>query len=100
MLMIFRYNILFEIAKSGGVLVSLDIETSKSSFDRAFGHLARVLIKVDLSIKFWVNREGFSFITNLEYENFPHFCSHCQIIGLAFATCKHKCVECCKWGSR
>lgn len=38
--------------------------------------------------KIWVEKEGFGFLVNVEYESIPLFCSHCHSIGHSFTTCK------------
>ncbi|XP_045831167.1 uncharacterized protein LOC123922495 [Trifolium pratense] len=85
-----RPKILFAIANSLGTPVSLDAFTSKSFFYRSFGHFARVLIDIDLSTKIrnriWVEREGYAFLVNVEYENLPLFCTHFQCIGHSFSS--------------
>lgn len=85
-------NILSAIASCLGTPMRLDAATSKCPLERSFGHFARVLIDIDLSAKIrhklWVEREGYAFLVNVEYENLPLFCSHCRNIGHIFSTCK------------
>jgi len=85
-------NILSAIASCLGTPMCLDAATSKCPLERSFGHFTRVLIDIDLSAKIrhklWVEREGYAFLVNVEYESLPLFCSHCRNIGHSFSTCK------------
>jgi hypothetical protein len=87
-----RPKILFAIVSSVGTPICLDAATSKSAFDRPFGHFARVLVDMDLRTnlryKVLVERKGFAFFVDLEYENLPDFCDNCQIIGHDKSYCK------------
>ncbi|XP_019430036.1 PREDICTED: uncharacterized protein LOC109337512 [Lupinus angustifolius] len=81
-------RILFSIAGGLGVPISLDDATSS----RSFGHFARILVDVDLKgslpSQILVEREGFAFSVDIEYENLPDFCSGCQSIGHLLSTCR------------
>lgn len=76
---------LFEIAGALGNPLTLDEVTKK----RTFGHFARVLIEVDLNShlhdRILVERNGFDFYVDVEYEN---FCNSCQIFGHSVKNCK------------
>jgi hypothetical protein len=60
--------------------------------ERTFGQFARVLIDMDLSqplrYNVLVERKGYAFFIDIEYENVPEFCSECQIIGHHVDNCK------------
>lgn len=43
-----RHKIIFAIASSIGSPICLDVTTSKCTFERNFGHYARVLVDIDL----------------------------------------------------
>lgn len=83
-----RPKILFEIGSGVGVPIALDEATMK----RSFGHFARILIEVDLTIelreKILVEREGYAFFVEIEYERLPYFCSSCQTIGHDVSNCR------------
>jgi hypothetical protein len=85
-------NILFTIASSLGTPICTDSVTSRPMHERTFGQFARVLIDMDLSqplrYKVLVERKGFAFFIDIEYENVPDFCSECQIIGHHIDNCK------------
>jgi hypothetical protein len=85
-------NILFTIASSLGTPICTDSVTSRPMHERTFGQFARVLIDMDLSqplrYKVLVERKGFAFFIDIEYENVPDFCSECQIIGHHVDSCK------------
>lgn len=72
----------------------MDEATSKPFFERTFGHFARVLIDMeitnDLRHKVLVERKGYVFFVELEYENLPDFCSYCTCAGHYFGNCKRK----------
>jgi hypothetical protein len=52
----------------------------------------RVLVDMDLSqplrYKVLVERQGYAFFVDLEYENIPDFCTHCKKIGHHVGICK------------
>ncbi|GAU10068.1 hypothetical protein TSUD_423760, partial [Trifolium subterraneum] len=87
-----RPNILFAIAGSIGTPICIDAITAKHMIERTFGQFARVLVNMDLSqtlrYKVLVERKGFAFFVELEYENLPQFCSHCKVIGHHVGFCK------------
>ncbi|XP_045821982.1 uncharacterized protein LOC123914862 [Trifolium pratense] len=87
-----RKNILFTIASSLGTPICTDSVTAKPLLERTFGQFARVLIDTDLTQtlrdKVLVERKGFAFLVNIEYENLPNFCTNCKVIGHYVANCK------------
>jgi hypothetical protein len=60
--------------------------------ERTFGQFARVLVDMDLSqplrYKVLVERKGFAFFVEIEYENVPDFCDACHVIGHHVEVCK------------
>ncbi|GAU37905.1 hypothetical protein TSUD_163420 [Trifolium subterraneum] len=87
-----RPNILFAIASSIGTPICIDSVTAKPMLERTFGQFVRVLVDMDLSQtlrdKVLGERKGFAFFVDLDYENLPHFCSHCKVIGHHVGICK------------
>jgi hypothetical protein len=87
-----RPKILFAIASSVGTPICTDALAAKPMFDRTFGHFARVLVDMDISqplrYKVLVERVGFAFYVDLEYENLPPFCNHCKMVGHYLENCK------------
>jgi hypothetical protein len=85
-------NILFTIASSLGTPICTDDVTAKPMHERTFGQFARVLVDMDLSqplrYKVLVERKGFAFFIEIDYENVPDFCSECQIIGHHIDNCR------------
>ncbi|WJX25343.1 hypothetical protein P8452_14395 [Trifolium repens] len=88
-----RPKILFAIASSIGTPICTDAIASKSMFERTFGQYARVLVDMDLSqtlrSKVLVERKGFAFFVDLDYENLPDFCTHCKMVGHYVEICKN-----------
>ncbi|KAK2428073.1 hypothetical protein P8452_42228 [Trifolium repens] len=84
--------ILFTIAGSLGTPICMDSITAKPMYERTFGQYARVLIDIDISQplrhKVLVERKGYAFFVELDYEHIPEFCSHCRIIGHHVNNCK------------
>ncbi|XP_019460146.1 PREDICTED: uncharacterized protein LOC109359906 [Lupinus angustifolius] len=76
-----------------GAPISLDDATN----NRAFGHFARVLVDMDLKSELpnqiLVEREGYAFFVELEYEKLPQFCTGCQTIGHLHSNCRKKMKE-------
>jgi len=72
---------LYEIARDVGTPYLID-NVNKY---RLTGHYARVLVDLDLSkdifYEVMVEREGFAFPVEIEYEGLPEFCTHCKSIG-------------------
>jgi hypothetical protein len=89
-----RPKILFAIASSVGIPICTDSFTNKPMLDRSFGHFVRVFVDVnmtqDLRYRVLVERTGFAFFVDVEYENLPDFCDHCNIIGHKFDNCKKR----------
>ncbi|WJX89597.1 hypothetical protein P8452_71581 [Trifolium repens] len=85
-------NILFTIASSLGTPICTDAVTAKPMHERTFGQFARVLVDMDLSqplrYKVLVERKGFAFFIEIDYENVPDFCNECQIIGHHIDNCR------------
>ena len=81
-------QILTSIAKGIGSPLKID----KATLEGDFGHYARILIDVVLSKNLQesiiLERDGHSFFVNIEYENLPDFCSHCQSVGHAVINCR------------
>ncbi|XP_058755853.1 uncharacterized protein LOC131629071 [Vicia villosa] len=89
-----RPRILFTIASSIGTPICIDSASTKSVFDRPFGHYVRVLVDLDLtkdlSYKILVERVGFAFFVDIDYEKIPAFCNFCKCIGHSLDNCKRK----------
>jgi hypothetical protein len=85
-------NILFTIASSLGTPICTDAVTARPMHERTFGQFARVLVDMDLSqplrYKVLVERKGFAFFVEIEYENVPDFCDACHVIGRHVEVCK------------
>ncbi|XP_058754626.1 uncharacterized protein LOC131627787 [Vicia villosa] len=89
-----RPKILFTIASSIGTPICIDSASNKSAFERPFGHFVRILVDLDLtkelSYKILVERVGFAFLVDIEYEKIPNFCTFCNCIGHSVSNCKRK----------
>ncbi|XP_058784901.1 uncharacterized protein LOC131659773 [Vicia villosa] len=89
-----RPKILFTIASSIGTPICIDSSSNKPLLERPFGHFVRVLVDIDLlkdlRDKILVERAGFAFFVDLEYEKLPDFCSFCKIMGHTVYTCRRK----------
>ncbi|GAU48100.1 hypothetical protein TSUD_133200 [Trifolium subterraneum] len=89
-----RPKIIFAIASSIGTPLCTDSATNKDSFDRPFGHFARVLVDMEIAselrYKILVERKGFAFFVELEYEHLPDYCSFCKCIGHHIDNCKRR----------
>jgi hypothetical protein len=87
-------NILFTIAGSIGTPICIDSVTAKPMHERTFGQFARVLVDLDLQqplrYKLLVERKGFAFFVDLEYEHIPPFCTECKMIGHGLDNCKRR----------
>ena len=83
-----RERTLKEITSVVGTPISLDGPTR----NRAFRHYARILVDIYLSNRAYdeilVEREGFSFKVEVQYERRPLFSHHCYVIGHNVTTCK------------
>lgn len=87
-----RPCILIAITSYVGNPICIDATSSRSRFDKTFGHFVRVLIEMDstqpLNYNVLVEREGFAFFSNIEYENIPVFFSHCKKTGHKVKNCE------------
>jgi hypothetical protein len=87
-----RKNILFSIASGIGSPLGTDSVTAKPMLERTFGLYARVLVEIYLTKalrhKLLVERKGFAFYVDIEYENVPDYCTHCRTIGHHIDFCK------------
>jgi hypothetical protein len=63
-----------------------------ATLKRAFGHYARMLVDIDfyhrLFYEIMVEREGFVFHVEVDYEWLPNFCMRCQILGHSVLNCR------------
>jgi hypothetical protein len=79
---------LFAIASGLGTPLSLDTATQQ----RTFGHFARVLVDINLAeelhYRILVEREGYAFFADVDYENLPYFCEHCCCVGHSITQCR------------
>ncbi|XP_058776274.1 uncharacterized protein LOC131650588 [Vicia villosa] len=89
-----RPRIVFAIASSIGTPICIDFASNKSAFERPFGHFVRVLVDLGLTKEFvyklLVERVGFAFFVDIEYEKVPEFCSYFSCIGHNISSCKRK----------
>jgi hypothetical protein len=85
-------NILFTIASSLGTPICTDSVTAKPMHERTFGQFVRVLVDIDLlqplRYKLLVERKGFAFFVDIDYEHIPEFCHNCRVIGHNIENCK------------
>jgi len=83
---------MFAIASSVGTPICTDSITNKPRMERTFGHFARVLVDLylsqDLRYRVLVERKGYAFFVDFEYENLPDFCMHCNYTGHSLENCK------------
>jgi hypothetical protein len=83
---------LFAIANSVGTPICTYFASAKPMIERTFGQYARVLVDMDvtqtLRYKVLVERKGFAFFAELDYENIPNFCNNCKKIGHHIGICK------------
>ena len=77
-----------EIASTVGTPIDIDGLTRYLTF----GHYARILVDIDLSKRAYdevlVERDGFAFKVEVQYERRPLFCHHCYSIGHNVSTCR------------
>jgi len=77
-----------EIASDVDTPLLIDNATSK----RIYGNYACILVYMDFSRKFFheitVEREGYAFNVEVDYEWLPEFCTHCQTIGHDISSCR------------
>lgn len=89
-----RKNILFAIASSVGTPICTDSISCKPLMERSFGHFARVLVDLDLSDQLrygvMVERKGYAFFVDFEYENLPDFCTFCKSVGHYVDICRRR----------
>jgi len=82
-----------QILSSIASVLGFPINISKLTLEKSFGFYAKVLIEVDLSSplpsQILIERDKFSFVLNLSYENLPPFCKTCGFIGHTSSTCKN-----------
>ena len=66
-------------------LLGTPLHLDKVTRDRTYGYYARILVDLDLSFdlpkSIMVERETHGFPMDIHYENLPHICSNCGIIG-------------------
>jgi len=83
-----RERTLKEIASAVGTSINIDEPTRNCTF----GHYARTLVDIDLSNRAYdeilVEREGFAFKVEVQYERRLLFCYHCYSIGHNVSTCR------------
>jgi hypothetical protein len=88
---------LFAIASSVSTPICTDQHTNKPRFEREFGHFARVLVDMDLKkeplYRVLVERTGFAFFVDFEFENLPEYCHFCNNIGHNQSYCKRITAE-------
>ena len=77
-----------EIASSVGTQIDIDGPTRNCTF----GHYAHILVDIDLSKRAYneilVERDGFAFKVQVQYERRPLFCHNCYSIGHNVSTCR------------
>lgn len=59
----YRPNIIFTLACNLGIPICTNALASKPRFDRPYGYFVRVLVE----------RQGYAFFVDVEYENLPNF---------------------------
>jgi len=83
-----RDRTLKEVASVVGTTISFDAPAR----NRAFRHYAQILVDIDLSKRVYdeilVEREGFAFKVEVQYERHPFFCHHFYVIGHNVTKCK------------
>jgi len=83
-----RERTLKEIASAVGTPIDIDGPTQ----NRTFGHYARILVEIDLSKRAYdeilVERDGFTFKVEVQYDRRPLFSHHCYSIGHNVSTCR------------
>ena len=82
-------QILFSIANVIGVPINI----SKYTLEKVFGFYAKVLVEVDASCSLpssiLIERDSFSFVLDVSYENLPSWCKHCGFLGHESSGCKN-----------
>jgi len=83
---------LFAIASSVGTPICTDQITNIPKFEREFGHFVRVLVDMDMrkepKYRVLVERVGYAFFVDFDYESLPDYCFFCNCIGHAQSYCK------------
>jgi len=83
-----RERTLKEIASVVGTPIDIDGPTRNCTF----GHYARILVDMDLSKRTYeeilVQREGFAFKVEVQYERLSLFYQHCYSIGHNVSSCR------------
>jgi len=83
-----RERTLKEIASAVGTPIDIDGPTR----NRTFCHYARILVDIDLLKKAYdevlVERDGYAFMVEIQYERRPLFCHHCYSIGHNISNCR------------
>jgi len=83
---------LYTGAGSLGTPIGTDAITTKPRIERTFGQFVRVLIDMDVSQtirhKLLVERKGYAFFIDVEYENLPDYCTNCKTVGHYLEICK------------
>ena len=78
---------MFEIASGLGTPLNID----EATLHKRLGIFARVLIYVDLSAKLFesvvVEREDHVISISVQYEKYPMFCTHCNMLGHTIQNC-------------
>jgi len=68
-----------------------ELSIDEATHSRLFGHYARVLVDDDMSDTLFetvlVEREGYAFSVNVEYERRPAYCPHCKMIAHSIQSC-------------
>lgn len=86
-----RQKIIFAIAGAVGSPICTDSITNKPMIERSFGHYVRVLVDLNLTQKIrnriLVERKGYAFFVDVEYENLPDYCTFCKCTGHYLEIC-------------
>lgn len=89
-----RPKIVFAIGSNMGIPLCTNSTSNKCSFDRPFSHYVHVLVDLDLSqklrYKVLVERKGYAFFVELEYENLMDFYTYCCQIEHGLDKCKRR----------
>ena len=84
---------IFTIARGFRTPLSLD----DCTMNKTRGFYARVLVDVDMANELLnqilVERPGFAFVTDIEYEKLSSFCSVCKLIGYSISDCRRNVME-------
>lgn len=81
----------FAIGSSVRIPFCVDQFTNKPKFDREFRHIVRILVDIDLRktsvYRVQVERTGFAFFVDIDYENMLEFCNLCNDIRHSQSKC-------------